>query len=167
MAQGDTLAIFGAGDSEPTDNDTYKCATFDTRNEHLLLDYDDGTNQHECIFFSSLMPQRYSGRGVVVHIHYCMSSAVANDVFWGVAFEKMTGLNIASDSFATMKNAVDTVPGTAGQVTSMTITFADGAEMDSVAAGNVFRILLRRRTDQGEDTAAGDAELVSVEIKEN
>ena len=46
------------------------------------------------------------------------------------------------------------------------IAFADGAEMDSVAAGNAFRVQITRDANNAADTATGDAELVAVHIKE-
>ncbi|KKK65637.1 hypothetical protein LCGC14_2972130, partial [marine sediment metagenome] len=63
-------------------------------------------------------------------------------------------------------NSVDntTVPGTAGLVDIVTVTFTDGADMDSVAVGELFRLKVTR--DAVSDDAAGDAELVAVEIKE-
>ncbi len=63
-------------------------------------------------------------------------------------------------------NSVDntTVPSTAGNVDIVNVTFTDGADMDSVAVGEGFRMKVTR--DAASDTAAGDAELRFVEIKE-
>jgi hypothetical protein len=47
-------------------------------------------------------------------------------------------------------------------VTNVAIT--NGANMDSVAVGEAFRLRIRR--DVTNDTAAGDAELLAVEVKE-
>jgi hypothetical protein len=44
------------------------------------------------------------------------------------------------------------------------VAFTDGAEIDSLVAGEAFRLLVRR--DTATDTAAGDAELLRVELKE-
>ena len=46
----------------------------------------------------------------------------------------------------------------------MSVAFTNGTDMDSVAAGEAFRIKLTR--DAVSDTAAGDAELHAVEIRE-
>ena len=46
----------------------------------------------------------------------------------------------------------------------VSISFTDGADMDSVAAGEAFRLKVTR--DGVSDTAAGDAELMAVEIRE-
>lgn len=96
-----------------------------------------------------------------------METAEADTVDWDVAFERIGDqqLNIDGDSFAAV-NSVDntTVPGTSGLVDIVNITFTDGADMDSVAVGELFRIKITR--DAASDDAAGDAELHAVEIKE-
>lgn len=38
--------------------------------------------------------------------------------------------------------------------------------MDSLAAGEAFRLKVTRDADNASDTMAGDAELIGVEIKE-
>jgi hypothetical protein len=163
MASGDTLVIFRPQDNEPP---AANYATLDLRNQHPVLDFDDSTN--ESGVFSAVMPQNYAGTtGVTVYIHYAMSSAVANDIDWDAAFERIGDqqLDIDGDSFAAV-NSVDntTVPGTTGLVDIVSIAFTDGVDMDSVAAGEGFRLKITR--DAVSDTAAGDAELRFVEIRE-
>lgn len=162
MASGDTLCRFGPLHNEPPSSNA---ATFDVRNQHPVLDFDDSTN--ESAVFSEIMPRHYDGGGVTVYIHYAMSSATSGDVDWDVAFERIGDQqqDIDSDGFAAV-NSVDntTVPGTSGNVDIVSITFTDGVDMDSVAVGEKFRIKITR--DAVSDTASGDAELVGVEIKE-
>ncbi|MFQ6027398.1 MAG: hypothetical protein ACE5Q6_07895, partial [Dehalococcoidia bacterium] len=99
--------------------------------------------------------------------HYAMSSATSGDIDWDAAFERIGDqqLDIDSDSFAAV-NSVDntTVPGTSGFIDVVSIAFTDGADMDSVAAGEAFRLKVTR--DAASDTASGDAELWAVEIRE-
>jgi hypothetical protein len=114
------------------------------------------------------MPQNYAGTtGVTVYIHYAMSSAVADTVDWDVAFERIGDQqqDIDTDSFAAV-NSVDntTVPGTSGLVDIVSIAFTDGADMDSVAKGEGFRLKINR--DAASDDATGDAELRFLEIRE-
>ena len=56
-----------------------------------------------------------------------------------------------------------TVPGTSGLVDIVNVTFTDGADMDSVAVGELFRLKVARDI---ADTAVGDIELHALEIKE-
>ena len=162
MASGDTLIIFNPQDNVPP---TSNGATLDTRNQHLVLDFDASTN--ESAVFSGIFPRHYDAGGVTVYLHYAMTSATSGDIDWDVAFERIGDqqLDIDSDSFATV-NSVDntTVPGTAGLVDIVSVTFTDGADMDSVAVGEAFRLKVTR--DAASDTATGDAELLWVEIKE-
>ncbi|NIO43432.1 MAG: hypothetical protein GTO41_26720, partial [Burkholderiales bacterium] len=84
MASGDTLLIFRPQDNEPPSSNY---ATFDTRNQHPVLDFDATTN--EDAVFSAVMPRAYSGGGLTVYIHYAMSTATSGDVDWDVAFERI------------------------------------------------------------------------------
>jgi hypothetical protein len=162
MASGDTLLIFTPLGNEPPSSNP---ATLDTRNQHPVLDFDASTN--EDAVFSAVMPQNYDGGGVTVYIHYAMSSATSGDVDWDVCFERIGDQqqDLDSDSFAAV-NSVDntTVPGTSGLVDIVSVAFTDGADMDSVAAGEGFRVKVTR--DASSDTASGDAELVFLEIRE-
>jgi hypothetical protein len=162
MAAGNTLLIFHPYNNEPPASNF---ATLDMRNLHPCLDFDAATN--ESAVFSGVMPQHYAGGGVTVCLHYAMSSAVANTVDWDVAFERIGDgqLDIDADSFADANSVDDTtVPSTCGYVDVVSIAFTNGADMDSVAAGELFRLKVTR--DAASDDAAGDAELVAVEIRE-
>ena len=163
MASGDTLLIFTPLNNEPP---ATVYATFDTRNSHPVLDFDASTNWSAV--FSSVMPQHYAGTtGVTVYLHYAMSSAVADTIDWDVAFELIgdQDLDIDADGFAAVQSINDvTVPETSGLVDIVSIAFTDGAQMDSVLAGDGFRLKVTR--DAVSDDAAGDAELLFVEIRE-
>lgn len=162
MASGDTLLIFTPYANEPPSSNY---ATLDLRNGHPVLDFDPTTN--ESAIFTGIMPQHYAGGGVTVYLHYAMTSAVADTVDWDVEFELIgdADQDIDSDGFAAA-NSVDntTVPATSGHVDVVSVAFTDGADMDSVLAGDAFRLRVTR--DAASDDAAGDAELVAVEIRE-
>lgn len=162
MASGDTLLIFTPHSNvAPASNP----ATVDLRNQHLVLDFDATTN--ESAIFPAVMPQHYGGGGIAVYLHYAMSSATSGDVDWDVAFERIGDQqqDIDSDGFAAVNSVDNTVvPGTSGLVDVVSVSFTDGADMDSVAAGEGFRLQVTR--DAASDTAAGDAELLFVEMRE-
>jgi hypothetical protein len=162
MGSGNSLLIFHPHNNEPG---TANYATLDTRNQHPCLDFDDTTN--ESAIFSGVMPQLYSSGGVTVYLHYAMTSATTNTVDWDVAFERIGDQqqDIDSDGFAAVQSVDNTtVPGTSGNVDVVSIAFTDGAQMDSVAVGESFRLKVTR--DAASDDATGDAELVKVEIRE-
>jgi len=162
MAAGDTLLIFGPYHNEPPSSDY---ATLDMRNLHPCLDFDDTTD--ESAVFTGLMPRNYDGGGVTVYLHYAMSSATSGDVDWDVAFERIGDQqqDVDADSFAAVNSVDDTtVPSTSGNVDVVSVAFTDGADMDSVAAGELFRLKVTRGA--ASDTATGDAELYAVELRE-
>lgn len=162
MASGNSLCSFFPADNEPP---AANYATLDTRNNHNVLDFDGSTN--ESAVFTGVMPQHYAGGGVTVYIHYSMTSATTDDVDWDVAFERIGDqqLDIDADSFAAVQSVDGTVvPGTSGFVDVVSIPFTNGAQMDSVVAGELFRLKITR--DAVSDTDATDAELHTVEIRE-
>jgi len=162
MASGDTLLILTPLHNEPPASNY---ATIDLRNQHPVLDFDASTN--EDAVFSAIMPRNYGGSGLTVYIHYAMSSAVADTIDWDAAFERIGDQqqDLDADGFAAVQSVDNTtVPGTSGLVDIVSIAFTDGAQMDSIAVGEGFRIKINR--DAVNDDAAGDAELVFVEIKE-
>ncbi len=162
MAAGDLLAVFTPHQYEPTSTNF---ATLDTRNLHPVLDFDGATN--ESAVFTGFMPWHYGGGGVTAYIGYSMTSATTGDIDWDLAFERIGDqqLDIDADSFAAVNSADNTtVPGTSGNVDVVTIAFTDGADMDSVAAGEMFRIKITR--DAASDTTTTDAELHFVILRE-
>lgn len=162
MASGNTLCTFFAASNEPP---TSNYATVDTRNGHLVLDFD--TTTQEAAIFTGIMPRNYAGGGVTVYIHAMLSSATTGTLGWDVSFERMSDAttDLDADSFATAQTVTAaTVPGTSGIVLVLNVAITDGANMDSVAAGESFRLRIRR--DVSNDTASGDAELICVEVKE-
>ena len=162
MASGDTLLILTPLHNEPP---AATPALLDTRNSHPVLDFDATTNWSAV--FSAVMPRHYAGSGITVYIHYAMSSAVADTIDWDVAFERIGDQqqDLDADGFAAALSVDNTVvPGTSGLVDIVSRAFTNGAQMDSIAVGEGFRLKVTR--DAVNDDAAGDAELVFVEIKE-
>jgi hypothetical protein len=161
MASGDTLIFWTALAGEPPSSNP---AGFDTRNQHPILTFDDTTSEN--MDLTAVMPQAYAAGGVTVYLYYSMASATSGDVDLDVAFERIGDQvqDVDADGFAAV-NSVDgtTVPGTAGLVDVVNIAFTNGADMDSVVAGDLFRI---RVTRDIADTATGDLELHAVEIRE-
>jgi hypothetical protein len=151
----------------PIDNEppSTNYATLDLRNGRPVLDFD--TTTQEAAIFTGVLPSDYAGGGVTVTLWCALTSATSGTVGWDVAFERTQAStdDIDSDSFATAQTVTAvTVPGTSGQVLKMSVNISDGANMDSLAAGDLFRIRVRR--DVVNDTATGDAELLRVAMVE-
>lgn len=140
-------------------------ATPDTRNSHAVLDFD--TTTQEAAVFSGTLPAEYAGGGITVSVWCTLTSATTGTVGWLVSIERMdaSSLDIDADSFASAQTITAvTVPGTSGQLLKMSVNISNGANMDSLAAGEMFRIKIER--DVTNDTATGDAELLRVMMVE-
>ena len=163
MASGNTLVVFTPLHNEPPAS---AFATLDTRNGHVVLDF-DGTTQ-EIAIFKDVMPRHYAGGGITVYVHASLSTAITGTLGWDVTFERVSDSqqDIDADGFATAQTiTAATVPGTSGFVAILNVAITAGATgTDSVAVGEGFRLRVRR--DVVNDTAAGDAELWAVELKE-
>lgn len=161
MASGDTLAVFMPYDNEPPSSNY---ATLDLRNGHPVLDFD--TTTQETAIFSGVMPRNYAGGNIVVYVQ-ATSDATSGTMGWDVTFERMdAATDLDSDSWATAKTiTASTVPGTSGDPLILNVTCTAGAtDTDSVAAGDAFRIRLRR--DVANDSAASDSNFLAMELKE-
>jgi hypothetical protein len=162
MASGQTLCVFTPQNNEPPASNY---ATVDDRNGHKVLDFDATTQ--EAAVFKGVLPRHYAGGGITVYVHYAASSATTGTGGWDVAFERVGdgAQDLDSDGFATAQTiTAATVPGTAGLVDILNVAVSDGANIDSIAVGETFRLRVRR--DVANDTATGDLELVAVELKE-
>jgi len=163
MASGNSLLMWTAIANEPP---AANYATLDTRNSHIVLDFDAATD--ESAVFSGVMPQHYAGGGVTVYIHWSATGVTTNNVIWDVSFERVGDgqQDVDSDSFASVLSVTDAAPGTDGFVTIASIAFTNGAQMDSVAAGEKFRLKVTRDANNVSDTLAADVELHAVEVRE-
>ena len=163
MASGDTLAVFTPAAGEPPSTNY---PTLDTRNGVLVLDFDDTTD--ESIEFAGFMSRAYAAGGITVPIGWMKTSEVTGDVVWDIALKSVSDDvdDLDSKAFAAANSVTAAAASASGEVDYATITFTDGADMDSVAAGEYFRMQLNRDANNAADTMVGDAELVFIELKE-
>lgn len=163
MASGNTLLIFTVQANEAP---AASYATRDERNAHPVLDFD--ADADESAVFSGVLPRNYAGGGITVYLHWAATSATSGDCIWNVAFERIGEgqQDTDADGFAAAQAVTATASGTSGNVDIAAVTFTDGAQMDSIAVGEEFRIKVTRDADNGSDTMTGDAELRKLELKE-
>lgn len=161
LRSGQTLHTFGPLQNEPPASNY---ATLNVRNGHPVLEFDDTTSW--AAVFTGILPRSYAGGGLTVYIH-AAAVATTGTMGWLVAIERIddSSLDIDADSFASdVTVTAATVPGTSGQTLVLNAAFTSGAAMDSLAAGEQFRLKIAR--DVSNDTAVGNVQIVSVEIKE-
>lgn len=167
MASGDTLAYFNALNGEPPASSP---STPARRNGVPVYNFDDTTD--ESIEFGALMSRNYNGGGVTVTVGWMAATATGGSetISLDVAFKSFTddADDVDTKSFASANNANPTAASASGEIQYTTIAFTDGADMDSVAAGEYFRLQVSRDADgtTSTDDLVGDMQLVFVEIKE-
>ena len=136
-----------------------------TRNQHVLAAFDDSTD--EIGYYTGILPDDYQGDGLTVEINWIAATATSGDVRWLGSFERLAngGIDLDSDSFAADNAGTSTARAISGIIRTTTISFTDGADMDSIAAGDTFRFRVTRDASNAGDTMTGDAQIVSVLIK--
>lgn len=163
MSSGDTLIVFlPAANEAPSASQ----ATFDTRNQHLILDFDDSTS--EVAVFSAIIPSNYASGGIDIKTHTSYTSATAGSCVFNFYFERIGNeqADVDTDEFATGASMAIDIPPTSGSVIITTIDLTDGAAIDSIAVGDKFRLKAERDCNHATDNATGDAELHGIELRE-
>lgn len=154
-----TYCVFTPLDNQPP---ATNYATIDTRNSIAVLDFDAATD--ESAVFVGIMPEGASlGSGLKIRLHWMSTSSTSGTCRWGVQIERMN-TDLDSDSFDTAATTGTATNGTSGIITMTEITTTN---IDSVAAGEPFRLKVYRDADgtSGTDDMTGDAELVAVEVR--
>jgi hypothetical protein len=152
-----TYAVFTAEHNQPP---ATAFATLDTRNSIAVLDFDDATD--ESAVFVSIIPEAASlGSGLKIRLHWMATTATSGNVVWDVSLERMT-TDLDSDSFDTIASGTAAANGTSGILTVTEITLTT---IDSVTAGDGYRLKVTRDANNASDTMTGDAELVVCEVR--
>lgn len=148
-------------------------ATMDTRaggstpaESMPVFDFDASTQEY--MDFMVRLSEKYAGGGLTVQVAWMATSATSGDVRWGAAFRRFQDDAEDLDTSQTydFNYAAVTAASASGEVVYDTITFTDGADMDSLAAGEMAIMRVTRDAANGADTMTGDAELVLVSGKE-
>lgn len=130
----------------------------------------DAAAQESSLTPAIQLPAAYTGSGTLkADIHYMMASATSGTVNFEVSVEAFTEADAvdldAGTSFDSVNSGSETVPGTAGYLSVMTITLTN---KDSVAAGDYVRLKVDRDGDDAgsDDSATGDAYVLLVVLRE-
>jgi len=153
-----TLAVFNAMDNQPP---ATAFATLDTRNSIALLDFDDTTNEN-AIFLGVIPQGAILTSGLKIRLVWTATTATSGACVWDASLERMT-TDIDTDSFDTAASITATTNATSGVPNYSTITLTT---IDSLAAGDGFRLKINRDANNASDTMVGDAELIAVEVQQ-
>jgi hypothetical protein len=153
-----TLATFTPRDHQPP---ATAFATLDTRNSIAVLDFDPTTD--ESAHFVSIIPEGANlASGLKIRLLWTATSATSGDCVWDASLERLN-TDIDSDSFDTLASVTTTTNATSGIPNSSEITLTT---IDSVTAGDGFRLKITRDANNASDTMTGDAELIAVEVQQ-
>lgn len=131
-----------------------------------LWDFDAGTIEY--MDFECRLTENYAGGGLTFTLDWMATSATSGNVVWGIAIRRFQddAEDIDASHTYDYNEVTDTCASASGEVSRPTVTFTNGADMDSWAAGEKAIVRVRRNATSGSDTMAGDAELWSVSGKE-
>jgi len=164
MASGDTLWTFF-----PADIRGGTTATRTTRNSHSILNFI--TSAVTTAIFEAVLVRNYAGGGIDAVVGWSSESSVtaSEQVRWSVSFERVghAVLDIDADSFASAQAATATPESTLGMLDHTEIAFTDGAQVDSIAIGEKYRVKLERITTHVDDDMPDNAEMHFLELREN
>ena len=153
-----TFATFTPRDNQPP---ATAFATIDTRNSVMVLEFDAATEESST--FVGVIPEAANlASGLIVRLWWMADTATSGTVSWAASFED-AGTDLDADSFDTAAEVTSTANATSGieTVAQITITTIDG-----ITAGDRFRLRINRKAaDATNDTMAGDAQLVAVEVR--
>jgi len=112
--------------------------------------------------------QNYDGGGLTFTLPWSAASATSGVTRWGVAIRAMVDDAEDIDAAHTYdyNDADDTAASASGELSYPTITFTNGADMDSWASGQLAVVRVRRNATDANDTMTGDAELWDIIGKE-
>jgi len=140
-------------------------ATIDTRAggstpAEALLVYDFDASSDEYMDFLCKL-EGYGSGGLTFTLPWSASSATTGQVRWEIAIRRFADDAEDLDGAHTYDyNAVsDTAPSASGEISYPTVTFTDGADMDSWADGELAIVRVHRDFDHADDGMTGDAEL--------
>lgn len=114
----------------------------------------------KCLLFG------YAGGGLTVTLPWMSATATTGVTRWGVAIRRFQDDAEDIDAAHTydFNDVDDTTASATGELSYPTVTFTDGADMDSWAVGEVAIVRVRRNASHANDTMAGDAQLWEAPI---
>lgn len=162
-----TLAVFDAIAGRPP---ATNYAQLDLRNHTVVLDFDDAVVESASFF--GVLPQAYAGSDLQVVVCWSAASTISGDVIWQAEFERQAvgdavhgTHDLDTDNFGAAVSANGTAPINSGELARTTISLP-AASADDPTPGESFRLRISRLATSSSDTAAGDAELLAIELRE-
>lgn len=132
----------------------------------MVWDFDASSSEY-LDFLCALVG--YDGGGLTFTLPWSASSATSGQARWEIGIRRLNddAEDVDSSHSYVTNGASDTAPSASGELSYPTITFTDGADMDSWADGELAIVRVYRDHDHGDDGMSGDAELWDLLGKES
>ena len=103
----------------------------------------------------------YAGGGLTFALPWSASSATSGATRWGIGIRRIAddAEDIDASQTYDYNDADDTAASASGEISVASVTFTNGADMDSWADGEFAIVRVRRNASHANDTMTGDAEL--------
>jgi hypothetical protein len=108
----------------------------------------------------------YDGGGLTFNLTWMAATATTGNVIWSVAIRRNADDAEDLDTSQTYdynNSSAVAAPSASGESSYDTVTFTDGADMDSWAEGELAIVRVRRFASDSGDTMTGDAQLLDIE----
>ena len=118
----------------------------------------------EYIDFKCALLPNYDAGGVTLTLPWMAASATSGVARWSAAVRRIQddAEDIDASHTYDYNDVDDTAASASGELSYPTLAFANGADMDSWAVGEVAIIRVRRNASHANDTMTGDAQLVGM-----
>ena len=138
----------------------------DRRNDQDILVCDAG--QDDEFDLPIVVPEDYAGGGMTAKLFTSATTATTGVARWSLQWERHQddAFDTDADGFATALTVDVTAPSASGEISEDDIAFTDGAQIDSIAAGEIGRIRCSRVGTHANDTMAAGGEFRGVSIRE-
>ena len=126
-------------------------------------------NTGELCHFKGYLPENYDGGGLTFDVFHIggTDTNTGHVTQWGVSIERWNTNNHdidSGDSYASEQTATAALLATQGKIIKATITVSSGANMDSLAKDEMFRVKLKRVATS--DTNTDKAYLLGLVARE-
>lgn len=168
MASGDSLLILLPGNGIPpatlSGGLTSISGTSTPAERIPVVGFDDTTVEHWDYHF--IMPQGYAGTTGITLAFVTSGAAASGNYVLSAAWRRIEDdtddLDTTAHTYVYNDTSAITAPSVIGEIGRDTLTFTDGADMDSCSAGDA--LILRVRVNGG--TIVGDTYVHQIEVRE-
>jgi hypothetical protein len=169
MASGDLICAFAVRNLlHASAGGTYNQASnLVGSNGHVVLGMNGNfTNPLDARGWFGIIDRLYGGGTIDVHLKWVTGSTNTGNVVWEATLENLASQDLDADGLGTFVTGTTAAGGVLSQVRNTTISLDTAGKRDSVAAGDPFRLVVKRLGADGGDTYPDSVGLLRVELVE-